>query len=155
VDRGLRAPEHLDDRQRVRPDRARQGHPLDDVDDVRVRSARAVTLGVGVVVVAVGVWLFVVGVSVVVGTSVVAGVVTRPVAVAIGVGYQHLDARGGDATAVHLGDGVLDRECGLDRRQGLAVGPGGQQRPQKHVAGGTHAAVESECSHTQGVAPRE
>ncbi len=89
--------EYLEDRQRVRPDGRRQVHPFDEFDDFSVRSARAVALGVGVLVVGVSMCVVPsVAMPLVMGVRLrvtVVSVVLRPIAVASSVGQQHVDTR--------------------------------------------------------------
>jgi len=84
------------------------------------------------------------------GVLVGPGVVVVTIATAVLAGQHHVD--GGRADTV-LGDatdlvGHVEGAGVRDGREGVPVGPGGEQGREQHVAAGPHPPVERECSHT-------
>ena len=163
VDRRLRRAQPLEHRQRPCLDARREAHLPDDIDHLWVGARRTVPLRVCVVsvvvVVAVVVMVavvvvpvalvavFVALVAVLVALVVLVAVFVAAVPAAGLVGQHDVDGGGADSRLRDLAGPVADLERVLDGGQRVAVGPGGEQRPQEHVAAGAHPPVEGERSH--------
>jgi len=172
VDRRLRFAEEAKRAEGVGFDRLGEGHRLDDVDDLGVAAVGTVAFGVrgAVILVSVVVIIMTVFVGVAVGMVVISMAVrvvmtvgvfvvgTVRVVVIVGVrmlvidsvsivDQQHVNGRRRNPVFDCRVDCIPDRKGVFDRIERRAVGTGGEERAEDHIAAGTQSTVEGECSH--------